>query len=152
MANQGQFPNHEIVGIQNLKKKIASMKSHQKVQIQSTKKLDRMFWLLLEQNQDVKNNITNYKEKYRQKTYDGRGLASHTAGNAAHGETMSQGGNDRGLVRRQTSNVRSHSGVGTASPKITAMSSLNVLGGAGLISSKHPEGKHMRQSAVAPLA
>ena len=80
MANQSQFPNHEIQGIQNLKKKIASMKSHQKVQIQSTKKLGRMFWLLLEQNQDVKNNITNYKEKYRQKTHDERGNVSHVSG------------------------------------------------------------------------
>jgi hypothetical protein len=35
-----------------------------------------MFWLLLEQNQDVKNNITNYKEKYRQKTHDDRGNPS----------------------------------------------------------------------------
>ena len=56
------------------------MKSHQKVQIQSTKKLGRMFWLLLEQNQDVKNNITNYKEKYRQKTHDERGNVSHVSG------------------------------------------------------------------------
>ena len=50
------------------------------MQIQSTKKLGRMFWLLLEQNQDVKNNITNYKEKYRQKAHDERGNVSHVSG------------------------------------------------------------------------
>ena len=61
-----------------------------------------MFWLLLEQNQDVKNNITNYKEKYRQKTYDERGNVSHAAGIInSHAETTSQSGNDRGLIRRQ---------------------------------------------------
>jgi len=30
-----------------------------------------MFWLLLEQNQDVKNNIRTYKERYDEKTENG---------------------------------------------------------------------------------
>lgn len=64
MANQSQFASHDITGIQNLKKKLSQIKSNLKVQIQSTKKLDRMFWLLLEQNQDVQNNIKLYKEKF----------------------------------------------------------------------------------------
>jgi len=34
------------------------------VTIQSTKKLDKMFWLLLEQNQDVQSHINSYKDKY----------------------------------------------------------------------------------------
>ena len=40
------------------------MKPLLKVQIQQNKKLDKMFWLLLEQNQEVKTYIQNYKEVY----------------------------------------------------------------------------------------
>ena len=76
------------------------MKSHQKVQIQTTKKLDRMFWLLLDQNQDVKNNIKNYNEQYRQKTEDERSKHCHHLNQSIHGESSSQGPNDRGLLRR----------------------------------------------------
>ena len=57
MANQNQFQTHDIQGIQSLKKRLAAMKGNHKVQIQSNKKLDRMFWLLFEQNSDVRNNI-----------------------------------------------------------------------------------------------
>ena len=53
MANQSQFQAHDIQAIQSIKKKIGGMKSHMKVQIQSNKKLDKMFWLLFEQNQEV---------------------------------------------------------------------------------------------------
>ena len=45
-----------------MKKKIIAMKGQQKVSIQTNKKLDRMFWLLLENNSDVKNNINSYKD------------------------------------------------------------------------------------------
>jgi DNA-binding transcriptional regulator PaaX len=40
------------------------MKSLLKVQLQHNKKLDKMFWQLLEQNQEVKTQIQNYKEVY----------------------------------------------------------------------------------------
>jgi hypothetical protein len=40
------------------------MKPLLKVQLQQNKKLDKMFFLLLEQNQEVKNQIQIYKEKY----------------------------------------------------------------------------------------
>ena len=42
-----------------------------------------MFWLLLEQNQDVRNNIRTYKERYNEKA---EGL-----GGAAHGGNDGQG-------------------------------------------------------------
>ena len=48
MANQASFQQHDIQGIVNLKKKLGSVRSNSKVQIQTNKKLDRMFWLLLE--------------------------------------------------------------------------------------------------------
>lgn len=71
MANQSSFQPHDIQGIVNLKKKLGSVRSHSKVQIHTTKKLDRMFWLLLEQNQEVRNNIRTYKERYIEKTENG---------------------------------------------------------------------------------
>lgn len=40
------------------------MKPHQKVQIQSNKKLDKMFGLLIEQNAEVQKQISNYRNKY----------------------------------------------------------------------------------------
>ena len=40
------------------------MKPHQKVQIQSNKKLDKMFVLLQEQNAEVLKQINNYRNKY----------------------------------------------------------------------------------------
>ena len=49
-------------GIQNMKKKLMTMKGQQKVSIQANKKLDRMFWLLLENNSDVRNGIKSYKD------------------------------------------------------------------------------------------
>ena len=45
-----------------MKKKLMTMKGQQKVSIQATKKLDRMFWLLLENNSDVRNGIKSYKD------------------------------------------------------------------------------------------
>jgi len=47
-----------------LKQRIQKMKALLKVQLQQNKKQDKMFWLLLEQNSDVKNQIQNYKEVY----------------------------------------------------------------------------------------
>ena len=40
------------------------MKPYLKVSIQHNKKLDKMFYLLLEQNQEVHRQIYTYKEKY----------------------------------------------------------------------------------------
>ena len=68
MANQSQFQSHDVQSLQNLKKKFWQVRTHSKVSIQSNKKLDRMFWLLLEQNQEVRNNIRIYKERYAEKT------------------------------------------------------------------------------------
>lgn len=76
MANQTSFQPHDIQGIVNLKKKLGSVRSHSKVPIQTTKKLDRMFWLLLEQNQEVRNNIRTYKERYIEKTENGGPVAA----------------------------------------------------------------------------
>ena len=45
-----------------MKKKLMTMKGTQKVSIQTNKKLDRMFWALLENNTDVRNNIKSYKD------------------------------------------------------------------------------------------
>ena len=49
------------------------------MQIQTNKKLDRMFWLLLEQNQEVQNNIKTYKQRYTEKTEHGS-LGGHFVG------------------------------------------------------------------------
>ena len=81
MANQAQFQQHDIQGIMNLKKKLGSVRSHSKVQIQTTKKLDRMFWLLLEQNQEVKNNIRTYKERFHE-LHDNGGSGPNAASNS----------------------------------------------------------------------
>jgi len=40
------------------------MKGYQKVQIQTTKKLDKMLYLLMEQNHEVANQINKYRDKY----------------------------------------------------------------------------------------
>ena len=50
--------------IYQVKQRIQKMKPLLKVQLQQNKKLDKMFFLLLEQNQEVKNQIQIYKEKY----------------------------------------------------------------------------------------
>ena len=87
MANQSQFQNHDIQGIQNLRKKMGAVRGNSKVQIQTTKKLDRMFWLLLEQNAEVKNNIRTYKERYAEKTENGGlelGTYQQAIGSASH--------------------------------------------------------------------
>ena len=70
-----------------MKKRLGNVRAHSKVQIQTTKKLDRMFWLLLEQNTEVRNNIRTYKERYNEKTENGglglfSGDTSIGAGNA----------------------------------------------------------------------
>lgn len=46
------------------------MKANQKVTFQTGKKLDKMFWLLLEQNQEVQNQIQSYKDKYTKAQVD----------------------------------------------------------------------------------
>ena len=97
----------------NLKKRMGSVRSNSKVQIQSTKKLDRMFWLLLEQNQDVRNNIRTYKERY-EKTENGGVVLLNNDGGAGNV------GSANNLSRRQNNTLRSSSNVGTASPKVYA--------------------------------
>lgn len=54
-ANQSTFQLADIQSLQMLKKKLQSMKGNQKVSFQTGKKLDKMFWMLLEQNQEVQN-------------------------------------------------------------------------------------------------
>ena len=63
-----QFTQKDVNQVTELKKKLAAMKSHQKVQIQNNKKLDKMFWLLIEQNAEVSKQISNYRQKYAEQT------------------------------------------------------------------------------------
>lgn len=138
MANQSSFQPHDIQGIVNLKKKLGSVRSHSKVQIHTTKKLDRMFWLLLEQNQEVRNNIRTYKERYIEKTENGGpqsamgdGPTSNPITSQNQGQANQNSANH--LQRRQTHALRSSSGIGghTASPKVQAGgSSHNVFNNA----------------------
>ena len=117
----------------NLKKKMGSVRSHAKVQIQTTKKLDRMFWLLLEQNQEVKNNIRTYKDRFHEINNGGTGT------NATNGDASSTAASGTGtghsshhlnsanyLQRRQANTLRSSSGV-ASSPKTQVGSSHNVF-------------------------
>lgn len=63
-SNHGQYSAQDISLMQQVRQRLSKMKSLLKVQLQHNKKLDKMFWLLLEQNQEVKTNIQNYKEVY----------------------------------------------------------------------------------------
>lgn len=63
-ANQNQFQQHDVLAIPLIKKKLGTLKSSLRVQIHSVKKLDKMFWLLFEQNSEVSRAIQNYKDKY----------------------------------------------------------------------------------------
>lgn len=74
-----------------------------------------MFWLLLEQNQEVKNNIRTYKERFNEKAEHGGMLMSSAADvNGTHHLNSANY-----LHRRQANTLRSSSGVvGTASPKV----------------------------------
>lgn len=76
-----------------------------------------MFWLLFEQNQEVRNNIRTYKERYAEKTENGGVDAAQNAhtGSANH------------VARKQTNAIRSSSGIGTASPKVNAGGSSHNL-------------------------
>lgn len=52
--NPKDFQPQDLQQIQALKQKMQKVKPSLKVQIQQNKKLDKMFMLLLEQNQEVK--------------------------------------------------------------------------------------------------
>lgn len=67
-ANQKDFQSQDVQLIFGMKQRIQKMKPQLKVQLQQNKKMDKMFWLLLEQNQDVKHQIQNYKEVYEKTT------------------------------------------------------------------------------------
>lgn len=101
------------------------MKNNQKVQIQSNKKLDRMFWLLLDQNQDVRKNILDYKEKHTRKTQDDTRLTSQPQQDFPAANLRE---NDKPFNRKMTGTLRSASGVVQTSPKVTAGSSMSVTG------------------------
>lgn len=81
-----------------------------------------MFWLLLEQNQEVRNNIRTYKERYIEKTENG-GIGSQAVDGSGSNTAPGAGQNLNSashLQRRQNNNLRSSSGINTASPKVNA--------------------------------
>lgn len=89
-----------------------------------------MFWLLLEQNQEVQNNIKTYKQRYTEKTelgghFVGLGGDGSLGGGVLQGSVASGSGSNHlnsanHLQRRQNNNLRSSSGINTASPKVNA--------------------------------
>ena len=64
IANPKEYCPQDVALIFGMRQRIQKMKPLLKVQLQQNKKLDKMFWLLLEQNQEVKNQIMSYKDFY----------------------------------------------------------------------------------------
>ncbi len=117
------------------------MKPQLKVSLQNNKKIDKMFWLLFEQNQEVQKQIQNYKEKFdrsQSQALDVRGRTevprAAQADRNPRQRSNSQGGivglaTHASSVSRHTSNdglsrsyfLRSHTGTAA-----TATQSINI--------------------------